>query len=159
MKLRQRVMAMEKLPAIFGITRPGSRLTPNVTGVSVCSSPSADALHTQTNKSTTIPSVDDYYIYSSGRWLWNESSQLESRRLNFDPTELARAAATAVGSRTCRKLEKLSEGDFNKVFLLTMDDNRELIAKLPNPNAGYKHFTTASEVATMDYVSAIKAFL
>ncbi|KAH9868328.1 hypothetical protein J1614_007400 [Plenodomus biglobosus] len=33
-----------------------------------------------------------------------------------------------------------------------MDDGRELIAKLPNPNAGAPHLTTASEVATMDYV-------
>ncbi|KAF2995261.1 hypothetical protein E8E13_003826 [Curvularia kusanoi] len=33
-----------------------------------------------------------------------------------------------------------------------MDDGRELIAKIPNPNAGRAHYTTASEVATMDYV-------
>ena len=33
-----------------------------------------------------------------------------------------------------------------------MDDGKEVIAKLPNPNAGRAHFTTASEVATMDYV-------
>ncbi|KAA8614545.1 hypothetical protein PtrV1_11575 [Pyrenophora tritici-repentis] len=33
-----------------------------------------------------------------------------------------------------------------------MDDGRELIAKLPNPNAGRPYFTTASEAATMDYL-------
>lgn len=33
-----------------------------------------------------------------------------------------------------------------------MDDGREVIAKLPNPNAGRPYFTTASEVATMDFV-------
>ncbi|KAJ5972391.1 Aminoglycoside phosphotransferase [Penicillium vulpinum] len=33
-----------------------------------------------------------------------------------------------------------------------MDDGKEVIAKLPNPNAGPQYFTTASEVATMDYV-------
>ncbi|RJE21579.1 Phosphotransferase enzyme family [Aspergillus sclerotialis] len=33
-----------------------------------------------------------------------------------------------------------------------MDDGKEVIAKLPNPNAGHRHFTTASEVATMAYV-------
>jgi hypothetical protein len=47
---------------------------------------------------------------------------------------------------------KISEGQFNQVFLLTMDDGREVIAKLPNPNAGRTHFTTASEVATMNFV-------
>lgn len=33
-----------------------------------------------------------------------------------------------------------------------MDDGREIIAKIPNPNAGQAHFTTASEAATIDYV-------
>ncbi|KAF2272167.1 phosphotransferase enzyme family protein [Westerdykella ornata] len=33
-----------------------------------------------------------------------------------------------------------------------MDDGRDVIAKLPNPNAGRAHFTTDSEAATMDYV-------
>jgi hypothetical protein len=50
------------------------------------------------------------------------------------------------------KVVKISEGQFNKAFLLTMDDEREVIAKLPNPNAGLPHFTTASEVATMNFV-------
>ncbi|KAF2132436.1 phosphotransferase enzyme family protein [Dothidotthia symphoricarpi CBS 119687] len=58
----------------------------------------------------------------------------------------------AIGARSCVKIEKLPEGNFNKVFLLSMDDGQELIAKLPNPNAGLAHFTTASEAATMDYV-------
>ena len=35
---------------------------------------------------------------------------------------------------------------------ITMDNGREIIAKLPNPNAGRPHFTAASEVATMDFV-------
>ncbi|KAL3460871.1 hypothetical protein BJX64DRAFT_289811 [Aspergillus heterothallicus] len=33
-----------------------------------------------------------------------------------------------------------------------MDDGREIIAKLPNPNAGRPHFTSASEVAAMDFL-------
>lgn len=47
----------------------------------------------------------------------------------------------------------VSEDHYNKVFLLTMNDGREVVAKLPNPNtAGRPHFVTASEVATMDFV-------
>jgi hypothetical protein len=34
-----------------------------------------------------------------------------------------------------------------------MDDGQEVVAKVPNPNAGTPHFTTASEVATMEFVS------
>ncbi|KAH8704499.1 kinase-like domain-containing protein [Phaeosphaeriaceae sp. PMI808] len=49
-------------------------------------------------------------------------------------------------------ITKLPEGNFNKTFIATMQDGRELIARLPNPNAGRPHYTTASEVATMAYV-------
>lgn len=41
---------------------------------------------------------------------------------------------------------------FNKAYLMTMDNGREVVSKVPNPNAGIPHFTTASEVATMDFV-------
>lgn len=78
--------------------------------------------------------------------------------MEFDVTELANIAASAVNAQSCARLEKLSEGNFSKVFLLTMDDGKEVIAKVPNPNAGYKHFTTASEVATVDYVSNCSSF-
>ena len=91
------------------------------------------------------------YRHTSGRWLWNEKLQLACRRRKFNVTELAQAAVPVAGSRSCVGLAKLSEGSFNKAFLLTMDDGKEIVAKLPNPNAGYEHFTTASEVATMDY--------
>ena len=46
---------------------------------------------------------------------------------------------------------------FNKAFLMSMDDGQEVIAKVPNPNAGVAHFTTASEVATMDFVGSPRA--
>jgi hypothetical protein len=67
--------------------------------------------------------------------------------------ELAGVAASSISAPCCVIVEKLAEGMFNKVFLMTMDDGREVIAKVPNPNAGPSDLTTASEVATMDYVS------
>ena len=90
--------------------------------------------------------------FTSGRWLWNERQQLACRYVKFDLPTLLQLAASAVGSRSCTQVLKFSEGQYNKVFQLTMDDGREVIAKLPNPNAGRPHFTTASEVATMDFV-------
>lgn len=90
--------------------------------------------------------------FTSGRWLWNEQQQLDCRYVNFDLSTLLQLAASAIGSRSCTEVLKISEGQYNKVFQLTMDDGREIIAKLPNPNAGRPHFTTASEVATMDFV-------
>ena len=98
---------------------------------------------------------ESIYRYTSGRWVWNEKEQLSCRYIKFNITELARIAAQVTRSKSCIQVQKLPEGNFSKVFLITMDDGKEVIAKLPNPNAGRPHFTTASEVATMDYVRVI----
>ena len=52
----------------------------------------------------------------------------------------------------CVRIVKMAEGGFNKIFLLTMDDGHEMIARVPVPIAGPRHFTTASEVATMSFL-------
>ncbi|PGH21558.1 hypothetical protein AJ80_03118 [Polytolypa hystricis UAMH7299] len=68
-------------------------------------------------------------------------------------SRLLKLAVSVIGSKSCVQVVKVSEeGQYNKVFLLTMSDGREVIAKLPNPNADRPHFTTASEVATMDFL-------
>ncbi|KAJ5406111.1 hypothetical protein N7465_007395, partial [Penicillium sp. CMV-2018d] len=102
--------------------------------------------------STSDCDEDTIYHYTSGRWLWNEKEQLSRRYVKFNLTKLVNIATHATGSKSCIEVQKLPEGNFSKVFLLTMDDGKEVIAKLPNPNAGPQYFTTASEVATMDYV-------
>ncbi|KAJ5783417.1 Aminoglycoside phosphotransferase [Penicillium psychrosexuale] len=106
----------------------------------------------QHGTSTLDCDEDSFYRYTSGRWLWNEEEQLSRRYVKFNLAELVRIATQATGSMSCVEVQKLPEGNFNKVFLLTMDDGKEIIAKLPNPNAGPQYFTTASEVATMDFV-------
>lgn len=68
---------------------------------------------------------------------------------------LAHVAAESVGAARCISIKKYPDGMFNKAFLMSMDDGREVIAKVPNPNAGVPHFTTASEVATMEFVRFI----
>ncbi|KAI2708403.1 hypothetical protein CBS147332_6464 [Penicillium roqueforti] len=90
--------------------------------------------------------------FTSGRWLWNERQQLACRYVKFDHSTLLKVAASAVGSKACTYVLKISEGQYNKLFQLTIDDRCDIIAKLPNPNAGRPHFTTASEVATMDFL-------
>lgn len=90
--------------------------------------------------------------FTSGRWLWNEQQQLACRYVKFDLSALLQIASSAVGSKSCTQVLKISEGQYNKVFQITMDDGHEIIAKLPNPNAGRPHSKTASEVATMDFV-------
>ncbi|GKZ30769.1 phosphotransferase enzyme [Aspergillus brasiliensis] len=96
--------------------------------------------------------LEALHRFTSGRWLWNERQQLDCRHVNFELSTLLQLAASAIGSKSCTEVLKISEGQYNKVFQLTMDDGHEIIAKLPNPNAGRPHFTTANEVATMDFL-------
>ena len=77
---------------------------------------------------------------------------MSQRYVRFNLQELARVAAEAVGSNSCVSIEKYPDGMHNKALLLTIDDGTQAVAKVPNPNAGRPHFTTASEVATMEFV-------
>jgi hypothetical protein len=80
---------------------------------------------------------------------------MERRYIKFDMNELARIAAQMVGSNRCVSVVKYPDGMYSKAFLLTMEDGKQVVAKVPNLNAGLAHFTTASEVATMDFVSLL----
>jgi hypothetical protein len=70
--------------------------------------------------------------------------------------KLAKVAADSVGASQCISIKKYPDGMFNKAFLMTMENGQEVVAKVPNPNSGVPHFTTASEVATMDFVSSFE---
>lgn len=74
--------------------------------------------------------------------------------MKFDLNALIRVVETVSGpNATCIEVTKLPEGNFNKTFAMSLQDGRELIARLPTPNVGPRYYTIASEVATMDYVS------
>ncbi|KAH9826908.1 phosphotransferase family protein [Teratosphaeria destructans] len=93
----------------------------------------------------------DFFNFTRGRFVCREAEEMARRHIKFDMNELCRAAGAAVG-RTCVGVEKCAEGMYSKAFLLTMDNDEQVVAKVPNPNAGPPHLTTASEVATMDFV-------
>ncbi len=78
---------------------------------------------------------------------------MSQRHVKFDMNELSKIAAQAAGAEYCSKVDKFPDGLFNKAYLFTLSNGREVVGKVPNPNAGSPHFTTASEVATMDFVS------
>lgn len=84
----------------------------------------------------------------------DEAENLRKREIRFDLNKLAEAAADSIGAAQCVSINKYPDGMSNKAFLMSMEDGRENIAKVPNPNAGIPHFTMASEVATMDFVSS-----
>ncbi len=106
--------------------------------------------------SSSEPSENDQlFSYTGGRWLWNERHQLDIRYRRFNVESLKKVACAAIGSTKCISLEKIGEGNYNKVFLLNMQDGQKVVAKIPNPNAGPAEYTTASEVATMEFARTV----
>ncbi|EER23915.1 hypothetical protein CPC735_052850 [Coccidioides posadasii C735 delta SOWgp] len=91
---------------------------------------------------TNAPGKDSQlFEYTRGRFLLDEDKQMARRRVQFSLDGLASVAATSVGANRC--------------IPTTMDNGKEVIAKIPNPNAGIPYYTTASEVATMDFARNI----
>ncbi|QVM06747.1 hypothetical protein D8B26_001453 [Coccidioides posadasii str. Silveira] len=80
---------------------------------------------------------------------------MAQRYIHFDVEELARVGAAAVGAKSCLNIKKYPDGMYNKAFLLTMGNDMQAVAKIPNPNAGLPHLTTSSEVATMEFVRSV----
>lgn len=85
---------------------------------------------------------------------YNERPRLQERYLRFNVPQLVRIAVLSCGRTEADvvNLRKLAEGGFNRVFELTMRDGLQVIARLPYPSTIPKHYTIASEVATMDFV-------
>ncbi|KAF4228720.1 hypothetical protein CNMCM6805_001903 [Aspergillus fumigatiaffinis] len=103
----------------------------------------------------TQQSCAEFFQYTSGRWLWDEEQQLRDRYTPFNVPELQKVAAHSVGAKECINMTKLAEGSFNKTFKLSMDNGLNVIARIPHPIAGPKYYTTASEVATMEFARSI----
>ncbi|KKK15453.1 hypothetical protein ARAM_005771 [Aspergillus rambellii] len=100
-------------------------------------------------------SSDEFFKFTRGRFIVEEAKNLQMRETRFDLNQLARVAADSVGAGQCISIKKYPDGMFNKTFLMTMDNGQEVVSKVPNPNAGVPHFTTASEVATMDFARKV----
>ncbi|RMX77729.1 hypothetical protein D0869_09650 [Hortaea werneckii] len=98
---------------------------------------------------------DDFYRYTSDRWLCNEESRLQERYKQFNIPGLKSLAAKACGAQSCIGIVKLAEGGFNKVFRLSMDNGGVVIARVPTPVVGPISKVLASEVATMDFVGNV----
>ncbi|RMZ15130.1 hypothetical protein D0860_01771 [Hortaea werneckii] len=94
---------------------------------------------------------NDFYRYTSGRWLWDEESRLQERYKEFNVPGLKSLAAKACGAQSCISMVKLAEGGFNKVFRLDMDNGEVVMARIPTPIVGPISKVLASEVATMGF--------
>lgn len=79
---------------------------------------------------------------------------MQERYRKFDVSALKALAADSVGAQRCVSMRKMAEGGSNRIFRLTMDNQKTVIARIPYPNHGSLLHEVASEVATMDFVSS-----
>ncbi|KAL8845756.1 MAG: hypothetical protein Q9221_009104 [Calogaya cf. arnoldii] len=95
---------------------------------------------------------DDLFQYTNGRFLINDNYQLARRRVKFNLSNLCNEAAAVANGSPVQRISKM-EGGFSKALLLTMENGKELVAKIPCPNAGRAIYSTASEAAVLQYVN------
>ncbi|KLJ08587.1 hypothetical protein EMPG_15980 [Blastomyces silverae] len=100
---------------------------------------------------------EDLFKYSRHRWIFNEEKEVARRYRKFDLQKLIEVAIDTAGdgAQSCTKVLKCVEGLHNKALLLTMDNGKEVFAKLPNSNAGPARYVTASEVATREFLREV----
>ncbi|KAE8151645.1 kinase-like domain-containing protein [Aspergillus avenaceus] len=104
--------------------------------------------------SIATPPNTDLFTYTSGRYIFNENIRMRERYVKFNVRALLDETERHVGQSHGRAthIAKLAEGGFNRVFLITMDDGFEVVAKIPYRIGGPKKYATASEAATMEYL-------
>ncbi|OAL75302.1 hypothetical protein A7D00_0901 [Trichophyton violaceum] len=100
-------------------------------------------------------STESFFNYTRGRFVVNEAEEMRQRHVRFDMNELARLAANTVGAKEVVNIEKCADGHFNKAFVFTFEDGKQVVGKVPNPIAITPHLTTASEVATMEFMRTV----
>lgn len=95
---------------------------------------------------------EDLFKYTNGRFLANEKQACDRRYVTFDVDRLCAIAASTGGQQysPVHAIEKM-EGGFSKALLLHKEDGSEIIAKIPFTIAGPPKYTTASEVAVLQY--------
>ncbi|EJT96640.1 hypothetical protein DACRYDRAFT_97541 [Dacryopinax primogenitus] len=101
-------------------------------------------------------STHNLFSYTSGLWLVNNDLRLTERKHEFKDEELRRLAAQSVGRtlQDVNTMQKLDEGGFNRILLITMHDGFQMIVRIPYPVTQPKFYAVASEVATMAFLRA-----
>lgn len=85
---------------------------------------------------------------------YNDTLRHHERRRDFNVSGLKRLAALAVerSELDIIRFEKLAEGGFNRIFIITMRDGLRFVARIPYLVTQPKSLLVASEVATMDFL-------
>lgn len=102
--------------------------------------------------------IDHLYRYNTGRFLVNEEYELAKRYSPFNVDALCRTVSSlpSVNSPVCQVVKK--EGGYNKALLMTTENGRMVIAKVPCRNIVPRQYGTASEVAVLEFGMAVSPF-
>ncbi|KAF9475592.1 hypothetical protein BDN70DRAFT_883544 [Pholiota conissans] len=90
------------------------------------------------------------FSHTAGRWLYNNDTQLKARYAPFNLDGLVQQATMMVASPV-REFVKMADSN-NRAFLLTHENGTQIVARIPTPMSGPPVVTTASELATMDFL-------
>ncbi|KAF5336381.1 hypothetical protein D9611_006553 [Ephemerocybe angulata] len=101
---------------------------------------------------STMATFEDYFRYTSGRWIHDEQRYQRMRYQRFNVDALKHLAMKSVKANGVDAMSKLGEGRCNNVFHVKLDNGHQVIARIPTPISGPKHLVTASEVATMRFL-------
>ncbi|KAG6213092.1 hypothetical protein E4U34_006877 [Claviceps purpurea] len=113
------------------------------------------------------PDFSEFFTVTSGRGLEDEEDEFSQRRCDmdlieitqrpceFNVSELAQHAARVVRADRCVNIKEFLGGVKNRTLLLSMDNGKDVVAKILIPDAGRPHFTIASEAATMKFAREV----
>ncbi|KAK0460523.1 kinase-like domain-containing protein [Desarmillaria tabescens] len=108
-----------------------------------------------TKRISAVPHEITRHFDHEGEWLWNDALQRRCRHVKFNVDALCNISTSVVGAQKCVRFESFAQGAYNKLFLLGFDNGAEAIARISSPLVGNLHMSTASEVATMEYVREV----
>ncbi|PGH19280.1 hypothetical protein AJ80_04033 [Polytolypa hystricis UAMH7299] len=97
---------------------------------------------------------EQLFEYTNGRFLVNEKHEKSKRYAKFNLDALCTLVSSLPSiSSPISKIDKM-EGGFNKALLMTAENGKEVIAKIPCPSVVPSEYSTASEVAILEYVKS-----
>ncbi|KAE8348917.1 kinase-like domain-containing protein [Aspergillus coremiiformis] len=98
--------------------------------------------------------TEQLFEYTNGRFLVNEKHEKSKRYAKFDLYALCKLVSSLPSiSSPISKIDKM-EGGFNKALVMTAENGKEVIAKIPCPSVVPSMYSTASEVAVLEYVGS-----
>ena len=114
-----------------------------------------DSSSTAQTTSPTSPLKSSFPSLEALDAAFESSHKDEAPPLNFSLLELISIATTTLGKDSCSNIRLISCGAFNKVYVLSFNDDTDAIARLPHASGPHRDLKwpsrIESEVATMKY--------